>query len=73
MWSALEEVYRGCVDFNRQSRLSLDKAMDISRREENGYDVIPLKVSQSTAVEQFDEKFAARLEECRYGLGEKTF
>ena len=63
MWCALEEVYRGCVDFNRQGRLSLDKAVDIMRREENGYEVIPLKVSQSTAVQQFDQNFAARLEE----------
>ena len=45
VWCALEEVYRGCVDFKRQGRLSLDKAVDIMRREENGYEVIPLKVS----------------------------
>lgn len=51
VWCALEEVYKGCVNFNRQSRVSLDKAATILSREEKDFDVIPLKISQATAVE----------------------
>ena len=50
VWCALEEVYRGCVHFNRQDRLSLDKAVDIMRREENGYEVIPLPFNSSITI-----------------------
>lgn len=63
VWCALEEVYKGCVNFNRQSRLSLDKAATILSREEKDFDVIPLKISQATAVEQFDQKLATHLHE----------
>jgi len=63
VWCALEEVYKGCVNFNRQSRLSLDKAATILSREEKDFDVIPLKISQATAVEQFDQKLATYLHE----------
>ena len=41
-------------------RLSLDKAATISSRE---VDVIPLKISQATSVEQFDQKLATHLHE----------
>ena len=63
VWCALDEVYEGSVNFNPQSRLSLDKAATILSREEKDLDVIPLKISQATAVEQFDQKLATRLHE----------
>ena len=63
VWCALEEVYKGCVNFNQQSRFSLDKAATILSREEKDFDVIPLKISQATAVEQFDRKLATHLHE----------
>lgn len=67
MWCALEEVFKGCVNFNRQSRLPLDKAATILSREEKDLDVLPLKISQATAVEQFDQKLATHLHEAGHG------
>ena len=61
VWCALDEVYKGYVNFNPQSRLPLDKAATILSTEEKEFDVIPLKISQATAVEQFDQKLATRL------------
>ena len=63
VWCALDEVYKGCVELNPQSRLSLDKAATFLSTEEKDLDVIPLKVSQATAVEQFDQKLATHLHE----------
>ena len=63
MWCALEKVYKGCVNFNWQSRLSLDKAATILSTEENDFVVSTLKISKPTAVEQFDQKLANHLHE----------
>ena len=61
VWCTLEEVFKGCINFNRQTRLPLDKAATILSREEKDLDVLPLKISQATAVEQFDQKLATDL------------
>ena len=52
VWFALEEVCQGCLNFNRrQERFSMD------------FQVINLRVSQATALEQFDQKAAEELQE----------
>lgn len=67
VWIGLESVYRGCVDFDRTSRLSLKDAGEIlsedNERASHDLDVFPLKVSQATAVQQFDERIAIELNE----------
>ena len=62
VWCALEKVYKGCVNFNWKRRLSLDKATILST-EEKDFVVSPLKISEPTAVEQFDQKLANHLHE----------
>ena len=64
-WCELERVYRGCTNFSRQQRLSLE---EVSRTLIRGKDrfsrdlqLINLGLSQATALEQFDRKFAAEL------------
>lgn len=66
VWCALDEVYKGCVNFNPQSRLSLHKAATILSTEEKEFDVIPLKISQATAVEQFDQELDTHLHEAAW-------
>lgn len=66
VWRGLEEIYRGCANFDRHSRLSLEEAATIlcreSKRVSDDLDVVHLKVSQATAVQQFDHRLAVQLE-----------
>lgn len=60
VWSGLEDVYRGCVNFDsRHSRLSLEEAAKIMSRDNESFsrdiNVVHLKVNQGTAVQQFDQ------------------
>ena len=65
VWIELESVYRGCVAFDRHSRLSLKDAAKIlredSERPSRDLDVVQLNVSQATAVQQLDERLAVEL------------
>ena len=65
VWRGLEEIYRGCANFDRHSRLSLEEAATIlcreSKRVSDDLDVVHLKVSQATAVQQFDHRLAVQL------------
>ena len=67
VWFALEEVCRGCLNFNRDKRFSLQEAAHLlARRQERfsmDFQVINLRVSQATALEQFDQKAAEELQE----------
>lgn len=67
VWRGLEEVYRKCTNFDRRGRLSLNEAANILSRENErlstDLDVVNLKVSQGTAVQQFDQRLAAQLED----------
>lgn len=66
VWSGLEEVYNGCVNFNRNCGMSLEEAADIkeSSLDLSEYvDVVHLKVSQGTAIEQLDQQLAFRLKD----------
>ncbi|XP_044175083.1 probable cyclin-dependent kinase 8 [Acropora millepora] len=67
VWRGLEDVYRGCANFDRHSRLSLEEAAKILSKEDkrvsDDLDVVQLKVSQATAVQQFDHRFAVQLKD----------
>ena len=67
VWIGLEGVYRGCVAFDRHSRLSLKEAAEIlsedSERSSRDLDVVQLNVSQATAVQQIDERLAVEVNE----------
>ena len=67
VWRGLEDVYKGCANFDRHSRLSLEEAATILSRENkrvsDDLDVMHLKVSQATAVQQFDHRFAVQLKD----------
>lgn len=62
MWCALEEVYKGWIGRQAESMV-LRQSSPILSREEKDFDVIPLKISQATAKEQFDQKLATHLHE----------
>ena len=66
VWCTLEKVYRGCTNFERQQRLSLqDTALILARRESRltqDLGVVHLKISQATALEKFDRKVASDAE-----------
>ena len=66
VWCTLEKVYRGCTNFERQQRLSLqDAALILARRESRltrDLGVVHLKISQATALEKFDRKVASDVE-----------
>ena len=65
VWYDLEKVYRGFTNFDRNRRLSLQDAGQIlRRRHERSRDlqVVNLKVSQATALEEFDARVAAGME-----------
>ena len=65
VWYDLEKVYRGFTNFDRNRRLSLQEAGQILRkRHERSRDlqVVNLKVSQATALEEFDARVAAGME-----------
>lgn len=65
-WYELEKVYLGCTKFDRQQRLSLEEAgLVLVRRQERfstDTEIIHLKVSQATALENFDHQVAVELE-----------
>ena len=67
VWFALEEVFRGCLNFNREKRLSLQEAAQILARRHDrfsmDFQVINLRVSQATALEHFDQKVAVEFQE----------
>lgn len=67
VWRGLEEIYRHCVTFDRHSRLSLREAANIMSREDKrvatDLDVLHLKVSQATAVQQFNRRLAVQLKD----------
>ena len=67
VWFALEEVFRGCLNFNREKRLSLQEAAQILARRHDrfsmDFQVINLRVSQATALEHFDQKVAVDFQE----------
>ena len=67
VWFALEEVFRGCLNFNREKRLSLQEAAQILARRHDrfsmDFQVINLRVSQATALEHFDQKMAVEFQE----------
>ena len=68
VWRELENVYRRCVKLKREKRFSLDEASAILKRDEDQHfrtniDFIQLKVSQASAVEQFNEQLASQFEE----------
>ena len=67
VWFALEEVFRGCLNFNREKRLSLKEAAQILARRHDrfsmDFQVINLRVSQATALEHFDQKVAVDFQE----------
>ena len=67
VWCGLEEVYSGCVNFERHHRIPIEEAAKILTRSSNGlsenFDVVHLKVSQGTAIEHCDQRIAARLNE----------
>lgn len=67
VWRGLEDVSRGCANFDRHSQLSLEEAATIlsreSKRVSNDLDVMHLKVNQATAVQQFDHRFAVQLKD----------
>ena len=66
VWYDLEKVYRGFTNFDRNKRLSLQEAgQTLRRRHERSTDVqvVNLKASQATALEEFDARVAAGMEE----------
>ena len=67
VWFALEEVFRGCLNFNREKRLSLQEAAQILVRRHDrfsmDFQVINLRVSQATTLEHFDQKVAVDFQE----------
>ena len=68
VWRELENVFRGCVKWKREERFSLDEACAILKRDGDQHlrtniDSIQLKVSQASAVEQFDEELVSQFEE----------
>ena len=66
VWYDLEKVYRGFTNFDRNKRLSLQEAgQTLRRRHERSTDVqvVNLKVRQATALEEFDARVAAGMEE----------
>ena len=67
VWRGLEEIYRRCANFDRHSRLSLREAANIMNREDKrvstDLEVLHLKVSQATAVQQFDQRLAIQLKD----------
>ena len=67
VWRGLEEIYIGCTNFDRHSRLSLREAANIMSRENkrvsSDLDVVHLKVSQASAVQQFDQRLAFQLKD----------
>ena len=67
VWFALEEVFLGCLNFDREKRLSLQEAAQILARRYDrfsmDFQVINLRVSQATALEHFDQKVAVEFQE----------
>ena len=68
VWRELENVFRGCVKLKSEKRFSLDEVSAILKRDEDQHfrtniDFIQLKVSQASAVEQFDKQLASQFEE----------
>ena len=66
VWYDLEKVYRGFTNFDRNKRLSLQEAGQILRRRQErprDVQVVNLKESQATALEEFDARVAAGMEE----------
>ena len=66
VWCELEKVYRGCTNFARKERLPLQEAAQILARRQDRFSrdvqVVNLRVSQATALEEFDQRLAAKLE-----------
>ena len=60
-------VFLGCLNFNREKRLSLQEAAQILARRYDrfsmDFQVINLRVSQATALEHFDQKVAVEFQE----------
>ena len=66
VWCELEKVYRGCTNFARKERMPLQEAAQILARRQDRFSrdvqVVNLRVSQATALEEFDQRLAAKLE-----------
>lgn len=57
VWSCLEEVYTGCTSFDPDMRFSLpdvEEVLNGTYDVANACDIVKLKVTQSTAIEQMD-------------------
>lgn len=65
VYCGLEDVYSGCVNFERHHRMPLKEAAKILKRSSDSppenVHVVHLNVSQGTGIENFDENF----EECQ--------
>lgn len=64
LWSCLEEVYIGCTSFDPNMRFSLrhvEEVLNGTYDVPNFCDVVKLKVTQSTAIEQMDRQVANKL------------
>ena len=64
VWSCLEEAYIGCTSFDPDMRFSLrdvEEVLNGTYNVANTCDVVKLKVTQSTAIEQMDHHVANKL------------
>lgn len=55
----LSEVYEGCTTFDPPQRLSVTQVVNSLACMDNHLDVVPLPVSQNSALERYDRRFAA--------------
>ena len=67
VWCRLDEVYKGFVNFEPHCRLPLDEEAKIMKGSSDSIsrhiDIVHLKVSQGTAIEEFIQQIAACLME----------
>ena len=64
IWSCLEEVYIGCTSFDSDMRFSLRDVEEVLNGKydvDNTCDVVKMKVTQTTAIEQMDHQVAIKL------------
>ena len=64
VWSCLEEAYIGCTSFEPNMRFSLRDVEEVLNGKydvDNTCDVVKMKVTQTTAIEQMDHQVAIKL------------
>ena len=64
VWSCLEEVYIGCTSFDPNMRFSLCDVEEVLNNKydvDNTSDLVKMKMTQTTAIEQRDHEVAIKL------------